>query len=154
MQRITRFLEDARRELIDISRRNRLLHSPRSAERAVGGASTGESGGGRTRTVRPHCLEFQNLDLDTVFGSLRAGKVFGFDAESSEGVIPDDRPRGRVPLRFQTQLAPDALERRLLRFFREARVIEEEQGVNILFLVFGFLKWFEDARSEQVSWAP
>jgi hypothetical protein len=157
MQRIGRFLEDARRELIDISRRNRLLHSPRNADRTVGGGGadgTGGSGGGRPRTVRSHCLEFFNVDLDTVFGRLREGKVFGFDAERPQGEILDDRPRGRVPLRFQTQLAPDALEKRLLRFFREARGIEEEQGVNILFLVFGFLKWFEDARSEQVSWAP
>ena len=157
MQRIVRFLEDARRELIDISRRNRLLHSPRSAERTAGGGGaggTGGSGGGRTRTVRPHCLEFLNMDLDAIFEGLREGKIFGFDAERLEGEVPDGQSRARVPLRFQTQLAPDALEKRLLRFFREARGIEEEQGVNILFLVFGFLKWFEDARSEQVSWAP
>src|SRR5262249_11852101 len=62
--------------------------------------------------------------------------------------------RSRSPLRLQTTLNPELLERRLLRLFREARVIEEEQGVNILFLVFGFLKWFEDNRSDQVSWAP
>jgi hypothetical protein len=125
MQRIVRFLEDARRELIDISRRNRLLHSPRSAERTAGGGGaggTGGSGGGRTRTVRPHCL--------------------GFDAERLEGEVPDGQSRARVPLRFQTQLAPDALEKRLLRFFREARGIEEEQGVNILFLVFGSCFWY------------
>jgi hypothetical protein len=48
----------------------------------------------------------------------------------------------------------EVLERRLLKFFREARVIEEEQGVNILFLAFGFLKWFEDQRSDEVCWAP
>jgi very-short-patch-repair endonuclease len=156
MQRIARSLEGARRELIDISRRNRLLHSPRSMERTAGGesADTASGSGGRPRSSRSHCLEFQNVDLDTVFGSLRESKVFGFDAQMLEGNIPADRSRGRMPLRFQTQLASDALERRLLRFFREARVIEEEQGVNILFLVFGFLKWFEDARSEQVSWAP
>jgi Protein of unknown function (DUF4011) len=143
MQRIGRFLEDARRELIDISRRNRLLHAPRNTDRAAGGGGASGAGGGGAeppRTVRPHCLEFLNVDLDAVFGTLREGKVFGFDAERPESEILDNRSRGRVPLRFQTQLAPDALERRLLRFFREARGIEEEQGVNILFLVFGFLK--------------
>ena len=157
MQRITRFLEDARRELIDISRRNRLLHSPRSIDRTPrrGAAdNNGGSAGGPSRTVRSHCLELQGVDLDAAFGSLREGKSFGFAAAASESEFSDDRSRSRAPLRFRTQLAPDALERRLLRFFREARVIEEEQGVNILFLVFGFLKWFEDVRSEQVSWAP
>jgi hypothetical protein len=58
-----------------------------------------------------------------------------------------DRSRGRVPLRFQTQLAPDALERRLLRFFREARVIEEEHGVNIPFWSLDFLTGLGISRS-------
>lgn len=156
LQRIARFLEDARRELIDISRRNRLLHSPRSLDRAhPGGAENNHpAGGGTPRTARSHCLEFLEVDLDATFESLREGRAFGVDPSLSDTEPSDNRSRGRVPLRFRTQLAPDALERRLLRFFREARVIEEEQGVNILFLVFGFLKWFEDTRSEQPSWAP
>lgn len=157
LPRISRSLEDARRELIDISRRNRLLHSPRSLDRTLRGRAEDEDGAsasGTSRTVRSHCLEFLGADLDATFGSLREGKLFGFDPNLAETELSNGRSRGRVPLRFRTQLAPDALERRLLRFFREARVIEEEQGVNILFLVFGFLKWFEDTRSEQVSWAP
>src|SRR5438067_7494804 len=126
VQRIARFLEDARRELIDISRRNRLLHSPRSNNGAAGPESAHTTGGsgGRPRFWRSHCLEFLNVDLDSVFGSLREGHIFGFDAERREDESLDHRARGRVAQRFQTQLAPDALEKRLLRCFREARIIE------------------------------
>ena len=62
--------------------------------------------------------------------------------------------RQRALPALQAQATPEVLERRLLKFLREARVIEEEQGVNILYLAFGFLKWFEDPRSDEVCWAP
>ena len=78
MQRITRFLEDARRELIDISRRNRLLHSPRSIDRTPrrGAAdNNGGSAGGPSRTVRSHCLELQGVDLDAAFGTCERGRA-------------------------------------------------------------------------------
>lgn len=133
LKRVADALDDARRELIDISRRNRLLHAPRGGKRV-------------------HCLEFANVDPDAAFRELaREGKAFAFAPEENN-TDPESRPRALPTL--QANVAPEVLDRRLLKFFREARVIEEEQGVNILFLAFGFLKWFEDARSEEVCWAP
>ena len=133
LKRVAAALDDARRELVDISRRNRLLHSPRTGKRV-------------------HCLEFANVDPDAVFAELgREGKAFGLAAEE-ESVETETRPRTLPTLR--ARVTPEVLERRLLKFFREARVIEEEQGVNILFLALGFLRWFEDQRSDEVSWAP
>jgi hypothetical protein len=38
--------------------------------------------------------------------------------------------------------------------YRDAQTLEEEQGVNILFLAIGFLRWFEDERSEVRREAP
>lgn len=132
-KRIASALDDARHPLIDISRRNRLLHSPRTGRRV-------------------HCLEFANVDPDAVFGALaREGKAFTFASEE-DGSESEGRPRA-LPALLAKVTSKD-LDRRLLKFFREARVIEEEQGVNILFLVFGFLKWFEDPRSDEASWAP
>jgi hypothetical protein len=133
LNRVATALDDARRELIDISRRNRLLHSPRTGKRI-------------------HCLEFANVDPDAVFAEIaREGKTFAFAVEE-ESTETEIRPKALPTL--QARVTPEVLERRLLKFFREARVIEEEQGVNILFLAFGFLKWFEDPRSEEVCWAP
>lgn len=56
--------------------------------------------------------------------------------------------------RIQTGLASESLQRRLLRLFYDARTYEEEQGVNILYLAIGFLKWFEDDNSDEARFAP
>ncbi len=36
----------------------------------------------------------------------------------------------------------------------DARTLEEEQGVNILYLALGLLKWFEDDKSDVERFAP
>ena len=55
---------------------------------------------------------------------------------------------------MQTALAPDLLQRRLHAIYRDAKTAEEERGVNILFLAFGFLRWYEDDRSDALRQAP
>ena len=138
LQRVKSVLLDVRRELIDLSRRNRLLHTPRIGK-------------------RPHCLEIINADPDTLFVIRRTAKQFGFSptkaGDELTGTDPK-KPSGTEVQRLQTNLGPEPLERRLLKLFREARTFEEEQGVNILFLAIGFLNWFEDARSEERCCAP
>jgi hypothetical protein len=138
LQRVRSVLLDARRELIDLSRRNRFLHTPRIGK-------------------RPHCLEILNADPDTLFVIRRTTKQFGFSPTKAGGEVTGTdpkKPSGTEVQRLQTNLGPEPLERRLLKLFREARTFEEEQGVNILFLAIGFLNWFEDARSEERCSAP
>jgi hypothetical protein len=136
LQRVADALDDARRELIDISRRNRLLHTPRTGRRI-------------------HCLEFVNDDPDAIFrGLAREGKAFAFRTEENDDSETTSEGRSRTLTTLRARVTSEVLDRRLLKLFREARNIEEEQGVNILFLVFGFLKWFEDPRSSEPSWAP
>ena len=134
LKRVADTLEDARRELIDISRRNRLLHTPRTGRRV-------------------HCLEFIDIDPDIAFADLaRGGKSFCFRSEEDTSE-PETETRSKLPA-LKSRVSREVLDRRILKFFREARIIEEEQGVNILFLAIGFLKWFEDPRSEEACWAP
>lgn len=164
MREVAAALEDARRELIDPSRRNRLLHAPRSRggseeRRAAQSSGSGGDGNGNQpsprRRVRPHCLEVEDADPSDIFQNLQAGKAYGFDAQPLRDRDEAAAGKGRrIPLRLRTSLAPEVLERRLLRYFRDSRSYEEEQGVNILFLALGFLKWFEDDRSKEVCWAP
>jgi very-short-patch-repair endonuclease len=137
-ERLIAALFEARRELIDPSRRNRLLHTTRNGP-------------------RPHCLEIVDTDADEAFAALlRDGKQFGFaplsDAEAA-GAEPDKSAPSRLAS-LQTKLAPEPLAGRLLKLFREARTYEEEQGANILFLAIGFLHWFEDLRSQERCSAP
>ena len=134
--RIRAALGDARRELIDLSRRNRLLHSPRAGK-------------------RPHCLEAVGADIDTLFVTLaRSGKAVVFSSADETQTFSLEDLSASNRMRLHTRLQQDALDRRLLKLFREAQTYEEEQGVNILFVAFGFLQWFEDPRSEVPSWAP
>ena len=60
--------------------------------------------------------------------------------------------RGRP--RLQTLLDCEKLEKRLTKIYREARTLEEEQGISTLYLALGFLKWFDSDQSEEPSLAP
>src|SRR5262249_17426818 len=76
--------------------------------------------------------------------------------DSSALPVQPDIPKPSASMRrprLQTPLAPDKLERRLTKIFREERTLEEEQGLSTLFLALGFLKWFDSDQSEE-SFAP
>jgi very-short-patch-repair endonuclease len=141
--RVAKSLLDARRELIDLSRRNRLLHTPRTGS-------------------RPHCLEILAADPNTLFvGLSRENKKFPFapgsERPAEETIAADDEVHTAPVSRsnaLQTKLDAEKLERKLYKLYLEARTFEEEQGVSILFLAMGFLNWFEEERSEIQSSAP
>jgi len=139
LDRIKAALVNARRELIDTTRRNRLLHSTRSGK-------------------RPHCLEIIDAEPDEVFNELTRARIqFGFASATGEERDEQASANASRPARIrklQTKSAHDALQRRLTKFFRESRTIEEEQGINILFLALGFLHWFEDDRAQEACSAP
>src|SRR5271156_1653552 len=61
---------------------------------------------------------------------------------------------GSAGAQLQTNLDVEVMGKRLLAIYREARTAEEEQGINILFLAVGFLRWYEDDKSEVVREAP
>ena len=130
-----RLLEQARLQLIQTDGRNRLIHTPRSAKRSKS-------------------LEFFDAHADEVFELLvRERKPLTF------APAPDDQDRKKsLPnpnsAILQTTLSPEGLQKRLLSLFRDGKTLEEEQGVNILYLAVGFLRWFEDESSEVVREAP
>ncbi|WP_372422164.1 DUF3320 domain-containing protein [Salinarimonas chemoclinalis] len=79
------------------------------------------------------------------------------DEDEEDEPVARAAPTARAaprPDTLVTRLGPAALEKRLLRFFRDARLLEEEQGVNILYLAIGFLRWYEDDRSDVPREAP
>lgn len=55
---------------------------------------------------------------------------------------------------LKTPLGPEKQARRLLRMAKDAHTAEEEQGLNILFLALGFLRWKESTSSQIVREAP
>src|SRR5581483_12068193 len=109
LDRIKAALVNARRELIDTTRRNRLLHSTRSGK-------------------RPHCLEIIDAEPDEVFNELTRARIqFGFASATGEERDEQASANASRPARIrklQTKSAHDALQRRLTKFFRESRTIE------------------------------
>ena len=55
---------------------------------------------------------------------------------------------------LQTKLKPEKLDQALLRIENESHTLLQEQGIEVLFLAIGFLKWFEDTNSKTPRYAP
>ncbi len=142
---VERLLADARQRLIETGTRNRLVHTPR--------------GGKRTRS-----LPIIDADGDGVFQALvRSGRVMRFLAadrrrepalQATNSNVTRNPMPDAAPTVLCTSIDEEKLEKRLLAIYRDAKTAEEEQGINILFLAIGFLRWYEDDKSEVLREAP
>src|SRR5216683_2930218 len=149
-----------RKALLDLCTRNRLVNIPL-----------------RTKNIR--AIEIIDEKSSEVFRLLGESKRFTFLAAKAEAIegqppsVPDDESSGSIAQQFhvgdgdetgsrarhsdrrlQTKLSPEGLQKRLLNIWYDARTLEEEQGVNILYFAVGLLKWFEDDKSDVERFAP
>lgn len=162
-------IEKARLELLDLSTRNRLLHTPR---------------GGRAKTIEVvHELAkamYQTLVVDGKRFTFVAGKGEAkqggspseFD-DDDEAVLLDEAPEdpeliaqpdfeldenGRVKAHWDahltTRLTPTGLQKRLLDLYSDSRTLQEEQGVNVLYLAVGYLRWRATSTPQTDRFAP
>ncbi len=155
-QKMLASLRDARSKLLELSLRNKLISTNLSSERARQIAVIGE---------KP----------DRVFQLLKSGRSMSFSAQErfeisrsyernqadptirgpqTQELPLNGRRRHENELHLRTRLTPESLEKRLVSLFYEAQTIEEEQGVNVLFLALGFLEWREAAHSDLPRFAP
>ncbi|MFO0403347.1 MAG: DUF4011 domain-containing protein [Alphaproteobacteria bacterium] len=156
-------LEEARRGLLDLSTRNRLLSLPKP------GASRG-------------VIIIDDEDADFVLGALQAGRAFGFEASAA---TPETKPEEATPGKprrarsvkvkaegvgtakadaaredyqrddkLRVQLPPADLVRRLRDIMQDARTAREETGVPTLYLALGALIWRDPATPEIERRAP
>ena len=156
-------LEEARRALLDLSTRNRLLALPKP---------------GRSRGV----LILEDEDADFVLGALAGGRPFGFEAAGEEApeAAQDGKPRTRRRTtraaakadgvaradgsarreewqrddRLRVRLPPADLARRLRDLMTDARTAREETGVPTLYLAIGVLCWRDPATPATERRAP
>ncbi|WP_276120154.1 DUF3320 domain-containing protein [Pararhizobium qamdonense] len=150
-------IEAARTELLDFSARNRLLNVPRFSKSA--------------KTV--DVIDEKSSEVFRILVSEGKAMTFlagakGRDAKEGDNqedlielALPDDDDRddaGRLlrhgDTRLQTKMTPNALQKRLLDLYFDARTLEEEQGVNILYLGLGTLKWSDPKDAENIRYAP
>src|SRR5579871_3254880 len=140
---LQRLLSEARARLIQTDSRNRLINTPRNARRSKS-------------------LSIVDGSADEIFRALlRQRSMLPFvgapevDPNGFTQITQGALGRGqREALALQTQLTTEGLQKRLISLFRDAKTLEEEQGVNVLYLAIGFLRWFEDESSEVVREAP
>jgi hypothetical protein len=143
---IEKLLGQARFKLIETGTRNRLIHTPR--------------GGKRSRA-----LTIAGTISDQVFTNLvRENKPLSFLANLEIADIQREAARLKAPRLvtpktcyrngLQTSLSPELLHKRLHAIHRDAKTAEEERGINILYLALGFLRWYEDDRSDVPREAP
>jgi hypothetical protein len=160
-------LERARRELVDLSTRNRLLSAPVSSKSARVIHVQEELA---TEVFRPLARERKSLGFlpgrksTFVAPVTTPGEASVPDqlADDDEAVLPppdetDDDASGlakrHVDSRLQTSLTPEGLQRRLLDRYRDALTTIEETGVNVLYLALGQLKWFEAEQADTPRFA-
>jgi very-short-patch-repair endonuclease len=148
-----------RNALLDLSTRNRLLNTP-------------------LRTKNNRAIEIVDEKSAEVFRLLTASRALSFvpgaqlsEAERAE-LDPDDDITAAVPqpgedalddlgraarhadTRLQTRLTSEGLQKRLFDIWYDAQTLEQEQGVNILYLAIGLLRWFDSDASDIARHAP
>ncbi|MHA6908502.1 DUF4011 domain-containing protein [Ralstonia pseudosolanacearum] len=171
-------LERARVELLDLSARNRLLNVPRGARGGRSIEIVDEKAGeifrllvreGKTFTfVAGRAAEAGGSDTAGAgevsaesSGNVGNSRPAAEPDEIEELAQPDDDGtdergvfRRHADTRLQTRLTSKGLQTRLLELYLDARTLEEEQGVNVLFLAMGALKWVDPNNAENVRYAP
>ena len=160
MPSLEKLLEENRRELLDLSTRNRLLSMPVESKSARVVHIRDERS---DEVFRILITEKKTLTFIAGQPSARRAKPSSSASDDDEIELPpphddDDVSNGsatrHVDSKLQTALTPEGLQRRLLSLYRDARSIEEEQGVNILYLALGRLKWFGADKSDTPRYAP
>ena len=152
---VAKAVERLRQQLLDVGKRNKLINAP-------------------IRKDRAKQLTIEDELADEVFKILYLqGKSMTFqpaqddvladpadeDDESvflpTEDIGPDATVAARhSDKKLQTRLNADRLQKKLLTLYRDAQTLEEEQGISVLFLALGFLRWYESDSSRIERFAP
>lgn len=149
---LSALLGDARRRLVETGTRNRLIHVNRSSKRSNALDIDGERTIDIFDLIRVQGKRMRFLARDEEDADENA------DSESlllsADDVDDPDRSARYQDQFLETRLGQEALQRRLLRLFTDARTSEEEQGFNILYLAMGFLRWYESESSQTLRESP
>jgi very-short-patch-repair endonuclease len=152
---LIRRIQVTRRQLLDLSARNRLISTPRSSSqgRKVEVADERSEEVFRLLVRERKAISFLAGVEEPEGGALAdAGSPILAQPEEANG---DGTPDARhVDLRLQTRLSSERLQGRLLSIHYDAQTYEQEQGVSILYLAMGFLKWYESPSSDKARYAP
>lgn len=165
----------ARLELLDLSTRNRLLNTPRSGRAktvevinelakvmyqtlVVDGKRFTFVAGRAEPTQADEELPGLSIEL-TLDGEPLSG-LYEAPADPELLSQPDLEldEHGRVVSQWDahltTRFTPTGLQKRLLDLYIDARTLQEEQGINVLYLAIGYLKWRAPGAPKVDRYAP
>ncbi len=148
-------VESLRQQLLDVGKRNKLINAPIGKTRAKQLTIEDELADevfkilylqGKSMTFQPQqgqvSVDSQEEDDESVY--LPTEDV---DPQAAVAARHSDR-------KLQTRLTADRLQKQLLTLYRDAQTLEEEQGISVLFLALGFLRWYESDSSQIERFAP
>lgn len=145
---LNKHLADARQRLIQTGTRNRLVHTARFAKQSKAIDIVDERSDDVFRILQTEGRRMRFAHDPSVRESKDSDEVVLLPTTTAvdEARVSD--------LALQTRFGQDKLQKKLLSLAREAKTLEEEQGINALYLAIGFLRWFEDEKSEIERYAP
>ena len=144
-------VDELRKKLIDISKRNRLTNSrldkPRGKQIDIYDELSDE-------VFRIIYLNRKKMRFKPVSDEDNQ-EVDEPDAEVFVPPWDDSSPAARHTDSFlQTKFKREVLQKKLLMLYRDASSTEEEQGISVLFIALGFLEWYESGSSDLARYAP
>lgn len=159
--RLLKQLELARRDLLELTTSNRLLSTPRDKTPGVAIRIADESSADVFRVLvhEGTSLRFEEGSPADKSSALRShgDQDAEVDSDSALAIETDTTHRSKnaaVDDALHTTLAPEELDRRLQALLDDSATLMQEQGVNVLYLALGFLKWFEIDVPETPRYAP
>ncbi|HEX2093416.1 MAG TPA: DUF4011 domain-containing protein, partial [Longimicrobiaceae bacterium] len=171
--RVEATLQNWKRKLLDLSRRNRALNFRPNRVTTVTVVDEQPAEVFRKLYLRDRAMRFRPAppkpgEADATWEPATAtmppplpGKADALEEIEEQGPSPDYVPYQTAALdvrqrddELQTTADPEHLDRSLRRIDEQARTSLEEQGVNTLFLALGMLHYREDRNSAETLRAP
>lgn len=147
-------LEQARKELLDLSGRNRLTHFHRPTPKR-GGISIVDELAEQVYQILVEDGKTMTFLATTENTTGRPTPLLPLlDASPVDAQLLEGLPERYTDTKLQTLLNLEDLDRRLRRMYTTARTFVEEQGINVLYLAIGVLQWFESETSQEKREAP
>jgi very-short-patch-repair endonuclease/DNA polymerase III delta prime subunit len=151
LSKITDFIEQARKELLDLSGRNKLVNFRLPKAKGI---LLSNSAAEVFDLIKEKRLKI--LPLPEEEEQEKTSKSQALLNTKSEENVGLNKPKiSKVKMKaLETDYDSKALERRLKKTASEARSYIDERGINVLYLAIGFLSWFEDKDKEKIFKAP
>ncbi len=157
MTQVEIYLENARKQLLDLSLRNRLLNYRPTKNRTLRVHDESIRELYDILVIQGKTMQFHPVgalpkssasDSSPDISETAASQDAGDETGSSIWKLPDseeDLPSHLTDLFLETKLEKEPLQKRLFYISNEAASIVEEQGYTVLYLALGFLEWTDGA---------